>query len=133
MHIQDFFQNFLKLFLVGLYGDCTVTLNAQYAPSTAKPGLSRWQIVHPFALPTSPSAASSPPPPPPRRRGATRMQIVGLRDAGVRATAQLSAAAPYRPPPPPRAYLRPSSSAASGDSRVPGMRIEVRYNSCVAT
>ena len=33
----------------------------------------------------------------------------------------------------PGAYLRPSSSAAAGDSRVPGMRIEVRYNSCVAT
>ena len=29
MHIQDFFQNFLKLFLVGLHGDCTVRLIAQ--------------------------------------------------------------------------------------------------------
>ena len=29
MHIQDFFQNFLKLFLVGLHGDCTISLIAQ--------------------------------------------------------------------------------------------------------
>jgi len=29
MHIQDFFQNFLKLFLVELHGDCTITLIAQ--------------------------------------------------------------------------------------------------------
>ena len=29
MHIQDFFQNFLKLFLVGLHGDCTINLIAQ--------------------------------------------------------------------------------------------------------
>ena len=28
MHIQDFFQNFLKLFLVGLHGDCTISLIA---------------------------------------------------------------------------------------------------------
>ena len=29
MHIQDFFQNFLKFFLVGLHGDCTISLIAQ--------------------------------------------------------------------------------------------------------
>ena len=29
MHIQNFFQNFLKLFLVGLHDDCTVSLIAQ--------------------------------------------------------------------------------------------------------
>ena len=29
MHIQDFFQNFLKLFLVGLHDDCTINLIAQ--------------------------------------------------------------------------------------------------------
>jgi len=29
MHIQDFFQNFLKLFLVGLHSDCTISLIAQ--------------------------------------------------------------------------------------------------------
>ena len=29
MHIQDFFQNFLKLFLVGLHDDCTISLIAQ--------------------------------------------------------------------------------------------------------
>ena len=29
MHIQDFFQNFLKLFLVGLHGNCTISLIAQ--------------------------------------------------------------------------------------------------------
>ena len=29
MHIQDFFQNFFKLFLVGLHGDCTISLIAQ--------------------------------------------------------------------------------------------------------
>ena len=29
MHIQDFFQNFLKFFLVGLHGDCTINLIAQ--------------------------------------------------------------------------------------------------------
>ena len=29
MHIQDFFQNFLTLFLVGLHGDCTISLIAQ--------------------------------------------------------------------------------------------------------
>ena len=40
---------------------------------------------------------------------------------------------PLPPSSSPGAYLRPSSSAAAGDSRVPGMRIEVRYNSCVAT
>ena len=28
MHIQDFFQNFLKLFLVGLHGDYTISLIA---------------------------------------------------------------------------------------------------------
>ena len=28
MHIQDFFQNFLKLFLVGLYDNCTINLIA---------------------------------------------------------------------------------------------------------
>ena len=29
MHIQDFFQNFLKLFLVGLPDDCIISLIAQ--------------------------------------------------------------------------------------------------------
>ena len=29
MHIQKKFQNFLKLFLVGLHGDCTISLIAQ--------------------------------------------------------------------------------------------------------
>ena len=32
MHIQDFFQNFLKLFLVGLHGDYTISLIAQDMP-----------------------------------------------------------------------------------------------------
>ena len=29
MHIQDFFQNFLKFFLIGLHDDCTINLIAQ--------------------------------------------------------------------------------------------------------
>ena len=36
MHIQDFFQNFLKLFLVGLHGDCTIILIAQDMSPTSK-------------------------------------------------------------------------------------------------
>ena len=40
MHIQDFFQNFLKLFLVGLHDDYTINLIAHdISPTTGAAGL----------------------------------------------------------------------------------------------
>ena len=47
MHIQDFFQNFLKLFLVGLHGDCTISLIAQYmSPLLGDKNLAVEQSIH---------------------------------------------------------------------------------------
>ena len=42
MHIQDFFQNFLKFFLVRLHGDCTISLIARDMSPEENPGRGRW-------------------------------------------------------------------------------------------
>ena len=45
MHIQDFFQNFLKLFLVRLHGDCTISLIAQDMSPIFSLSLDRFRLT----------------------------------------------------------------------------------------
>ena len=61
MHIQDFFQNFLKLFLVGLHSDCTINLIAQDMSPQAGAGTvpTGWLIPLEKALPPPPTAGGS--------------------------------------------------------------------------
>ena len=104
MHIQDFFQNFLKLFLVGLHGDYTISLIAQdMSPHRIAPRLHffvslpvlkiqrgrRTRIALPPSLVRLPAPSSPAPPLLPRGPG-----VLGAGASGVAAAAAAAGGGP---------------------------------------
>jgi len=119
MHIQDFFQNFLKLVLVGLHGNCTISLIAHMSPkhraslphrerriwgrrlTSASRSRRRSSSASRRRYPSVPSSSSVAPAPPPLRRSASpTLQPLGLL-VDLQQRLQLG----LRPP-----SLRPSAS-----------------------
>ena len=63
MHIQDFFQNFLKLFLIRLYGNCTINLIAHDMSPLRRPRTLHHAALRSHQLLPNPPLTPAPPTP----------------------------------------------------------------------